>query len=140
MSWFAENADVLKKLNKMNRRELKVKQDFENEGFKTLRNGHPDFLFYKEKDGKIVEITFVEVKRPEQDFLTKEQVMYGKILRTLGADYQVIMPKIRGGKIRNSICLDEEIWEVIDKLRGDIALSTFVNKLLKDALKGRKTK
>jgi metal-responsive CopG/Arc/MetJ family transcriptional regulator len=38
-------------------------------------------------------------------------------------------------KIRKSLSFDEEMWEVIDKLRGDVSRSLFINKLLREVLK-----
>jgi len=121
----------------MNISEEKVKKDFEEKGYKTLRNGHPDFIFYKEEDGKIVEVKFVEVKRCEKDELSESQVKYRNFIKALGMDYELIAPDTddEGMKERVTLCLDPEIIEKIDKERGNMSCSLFVNNILLKVLK-----
>lgn len=71
----------------MNYGELKVKETYEKRGWKVLRRGSPDFvLFKRNKSGKILDVIFVEVKR-EGEKLRQEQLLYKKILKSLGLKY-----------------------------------------------------
>lgn len=42
--------------------EIKTIEEFQNKNYSYLRGGHPDFVFYKEYNGKLIDIKFVEVK------------------------------------------------------------------------------
>ena len=126
----------------MNASEDKVKKDFEDKGYTSLRCGSPDFVFYKENDLGIYEVKFVEVKRNDDEILRKEQAIYKKILEFIGADYELISPNIKNennNKIK-SISFDYDVLKEVDKRRGDVNLSISVNKLLREALKGGKKK
>jgi hypothetical protein len=68
--------------------EKEVLEDFVKKGYQFLRAGHPDFVFYKGNDSNLKDIIFVEVKTPK-DSLSKEQIIYGKILKTLNLDYRI---------------------------------------------------
>lgn len=73
----------------VNRREKEVLEKYENEGWKTVRCGAPDFLFLKTKDGEIEELKFVEVKSPNGE-LRYEQKIWKKVLKNiLDANYEV---------------------------------------------------
>ena len=73
----------------MRESEIEVKNEFEDKGYTTIRDGHPDFVFYKENDGVISDITFVEVKSGSNT-LSKEQERYKRVLKSLGLNYQLI--------------------------------------------------
>lgn len=68
--------------------EKAVRKRYEKEGWKTLRHGAPDFVFYKTKDRKIVDVFFVEVKRWGQK-LKPTQRMFRKILQALRLKYKI---------------------------------------------------
>ena len=83
------------------KREIKVAQDFTNQGYKFLNMGFPDFLFYKELESGKIKGIFVEVKKktPESkkvnpsDFsanLSPEQTEYQRVLKGMGIDVRVI--------------------------------------------------
>lgn len=62
-------------------RELQRKHELEKEGWTVVKNGAPDFLCYKkDKDGKITNVKFDEVKSPN-DKLKIEQHIWRKIMK-----------------------------------------------------------
>lgn len=72
-----------------NRREKEVLEQYEDEGWSTVRCGAPDFLFVKTNNGQIVDFKFVEVKSPNGR-LTYEQEIWWKVLADkLGVKYSV---------------------------------------------------
>jgi len=83
----------------MTRAEEKVLEKFKNKGYKFLRNGHPDFLFYKEINGRIQEAIFIEVKRGN-DGLRKDQLIYRDILLALNVPYILEIIQIPERKIK----------------------------------------
>jgi len=74
----------------MNRRERKVLEKYQSEGWKYLDKGAPDFIFLKvSDDGKdILDAIAVEVKSPRSD-LTYEQAVFRKFLQEHGIRYKV---------------------------------------------------
>lgn len=73
----------------VNAREKQVVDKYEQQGWKTVRCGAPDFLFLKiDNKGNIVDHKFVEVKS-KQNELTYSQEIWKKILKKLGANYKV---------------------------------------------------
>jgi len=72
--------------------ELFVRRCFERKGFKVLRGGAPDYIFYKEGNGKLEDILFVEVKQKERE-LKPNQKRYLEILKELGASVRLIVMK-----------------------------------------------
>lgn len=76
----------------MNKREERVKQRYEADGWKVLRGGAPDFLMLKIDNGKIKEIMFVEVKSSKAE-LTDEQAVYRKALEDIGIGYKLEVEK-----------------------------------------------
>ena len=73
----------------LNRRELEVKQRYEADGWKVLRNGAPDFVCLKlDAEGNISEMMAVEVK-PVNGRLTYEQSVYRKVFEKAGVIYKV---------------------------------------------------
>ncbi len=99
----------------MNDNEKIIKEEFESKGYKTLRKGHPDFVFYKEKDGKIKDIIFVEVKT-NSDKLTTEQLKYSKIIKSLNLNYKIIKKQNEINKI-DPIKISENNKKELDKLK-----------------------
>lgn len=82
---------------KHNPREKEIQEDLMNQGWNVLYKGWPDFLFYKEENGKIVAF-FVEVKRKGKEFsntyatkLSPEQKKMHYVLKKLGLDIKVIL-------------------------------------------------
>jgi hypothetical protein len=69
-----------------NRRELHVKQLAMDRGYEALKAGWPDFLLYRESDGKTV---FLEVKS-KKDKLNPAQVRMRDILKKIGLNWQII--------------------------------------------------
>lgn len=69
--------------------ENEVIKRFEAEGYKFIRSGHPDFLFYKEVDGKIIDVKFVEVKSA-RGILSPNQKTYLSILKALNLNVEVL--------------------------------------------------
>ena len=86
------------KKKKDNSREREVQEDLSSQGWKVLYKGWPDFLCYKEENGKI-EAFFIEVKRkPYKKFFQKtydielspiQQEMH-RVLKKLGFEVKVI--------------------------------------------------
>ena len=72
----------------VNKNELEVVKKYEEQGWKTLRGGAPDFVFLKVNNGEIQDILFVEVKS-RGDWLTYEQDIYRKVLEKLNAKYKI---------------------------------------------------
>ena len=73
----------------VNKNERGIIERYEQEGWKTLRGGAPDFVFLKLGDnGQIIDQVFVEVKSKDAE-LTYEQSVYRKIIQKLGAKYKV---------------------------------------------------
>ena len=73
--------------------EKAVCEEYVKKGYKSLNSGSPDFVFYKEKDGNISDVIFVEVKNGK-DFLSDKQILYSKILKSLGLKYKLIKKNI----------------------------------------------
>lgn len=72
----------------VNQREKQVLEKYENEGWKTVRCGAPDFLFVKVKNGELVDFCFREVKS-ENDQLTYSQRIWELVLEKLGCNYKI---------------------------------------------------
>ena len=72
----------------MNTREKHIKQKYEAEGWKALRNGAPDFIMLKIENGNIADMLAVEVKSPK-DKLRYEQKVYRDILAKAGVRYKM---------------------------------------------------
>jgi hypothetical protein len=76
----------------MNRSELEVAKRYEAAGWRVIRGGAPDFLCICEVSGKIVDAVFVEVKSSRKQELTCEQLIWRKVLQSLGAKFRVETP------------------------------------------------
>lgn len=74
----------------MNENELEAKEKLEEEGWKVLHSGPPDFLCLKTNGGGIESVKFVEVKNKDNGKLRYEQKLWKKALRRIGADYDVM--------------------------------------------------
>ena len=72
----------------VNIREKQVLEQYEKEGWKTVRCGAPDFLFIKIDKDKITDFFFDEVKCPDAS-LSYEQAIWKKVLELLGAKYRI---------------------------------------------------
>lgn len=72
----------------MNSREQEVKKKYEQQGWRVLRSGSPDFVMLKVVDGDIQDMKMVEVKSP-CGRLTYEQGVYKKIAQKAGIPYIV---------------------------------------------------
>lgn len=74
----------------VNENEEKIRREYEEKGFKVLRNGSPDFVAFKynEKTETFSDIIFIEVKAGS-DKLSYEQMVYKKILKSLGLNYKL---------------------------------------------------
>lgn len=71
-----------------NKNEIKVLKELEDDGWKVLNRGAPDFLCIKVDNGNIEDFKFVEVKAGS-DQLTYEQAIYKKVLEALGAQFEI---------------------------------------------------
>lgn len=77
----------------VNKREKKIIDKYELEGWKTIRCGAPDFLFLKTNNGNIIDFIFVEVK-DSQCNLTYTQEIWKKILEeNLEGKYRIEVVK-----------------------------------------------
>ena len=77
----------------MNRREREVKERYESQGWRMLRNGAPDFVALKiDSEGIILDIRGVEVKPPNGK-LTYEQGVYRKVFEKAKISYIVEVEK-----------------------------------------------
>lgn len=65
-----------------------VKQGMQKAGWNTLKRGYPDFLCYKEENGKMI-LCFVEVKTFDSK-LTQDQLKMKSILEKYGLEVKVI--------------------------------------------------
>jgi len=74
----------------MNMNELKIAEKYKKQGYKYIRGGAPDFVFFKVKNNEIDmdSIKFVEVKYGK-DRLSLEQQIYKEILILLGCTYEL---------------------------------------------------
>jgi len=72
----------------VNEREKEVLEDLEDDGWKVIRGGWPDFLALKVNDGKIEDFKAIEVKSPNGK-LTYKQELCREVLEKLGMDYEV---------------------------------------------------
>lgn len=73
----------------MNEREAKIKKKYEEQGWKMLRGGAPDYIALKvNSDGKILTFQGVEVKS-KGSLLTYEQQIYKKIFEMANIPYIV---------------------------------------------------
>jgi len=72
----------------VNKREKEVLENLEDDGWKVVRGGWPDFLALKVDKGKIEDFKAVEVKRPNGK-LTYKQKLCRDVLEKLGMDYKV---------------------------------------------------
>ena len=70
-----------------------LKEKYLKEGYKCIRKGYPDFVFYKEDlEGNTTDVRFVEHKL-NRDILTKEQVIFKKICENLNLNYSIVREK-----------------------------------------------
>jgi hypothetical protein len=76
----------------MNPREHAIKKELEAQGYTVLRRGWPDFLAFKEADGKL-EVKGVEVKVAANDFPSKHQAAMHDVLRRFGLNIEVVISK-----------------------------------------------
>lgn len=74
----------------MNQRELAVKRQLEDNGWRVLRNGAPDFIALRVVADKIIEMKGVEVKS-KRDRLSYEQGIYKEVFRKAGIPFEVII-------------------------------------------------
>ena len=95
----------------MHSSEKEVRDEFVNKGYKFLTRGHPDFIFYKESNGIISDIIFVEVKGGGNN-LSEEQVTYSRIMKSLNLNYIV-----RDNKDKFKTFAQSLTKEVYDDLR-----------------------
>jgi len=72
----------------VNRREKKVAEEYEEDGWTPIRCGAPDWLMIKTNGSDIEEVEFVEVKSPNSS-LRYEQEIWRKTLEKLGANFEV---------------------------------------------------
>lgn len=72
----------------VNEREKQVLEQYEKEGWKTIRCGAPDFLFIKTNGEKIIDCCFVEVKSPRTD-LSYGQFIWKKVIEDHGGCYKI---------------------------------------------------
>ncbi len=102
----------------INKTEGKVKKRYLKEGFKSLRCGYPDFIFYKDINGKISDVEFVEVKTYSNK-LSKEQKICKRILESLGLTYKIIEEPSykKRGKEYTSIALNKTTKNKLRKLQ-----------------------
>ena len=130
--------------------EKKVKNDFEKKGYSMLRNGHPDFVFYKFRDNKFYDIQFVEVKG-KYNVLSEQQQIYRDLLKSLNINYKLIRSTetpILSYKDRQ-IKIKEEIIMALEK-SGRVSTSRMagitgifqpkVKRLLEELVKEKKAK
>jgi len=120
----------------MRKSEKIVKEIYEKNGFRVLSNGCPDFLCYKEKKGKILEVEFVEVKA-DKDRFSQEQIKWGQILKSLGLNYKVVKKDNISPKKSLSITIDKDVLAKLKEERGSVALSAHINNLLKKHLEAK---
>jgi len=74
----------------MNANEESIKKKYEGRGYKAMRGGAPDFVFFKNNNGGISDVIFVEVKnKKNSDKLSEKQEIHKKILENLGAKFRV---------------------------------------------------
>jgi len=71
----------------MRESERKVKKKYEGEGWKCLRKGYPDFLFFRYENGR-PKVRFVEVKSDGHE-LTEEQRKFKELVEEMGHSYEI---------------------------------------------------
>lgn len=71
----------------MNHSEIRAREDLINEGWKVLRNGWPDFLCTRMKEGKM-EFMVCEVKTPN-DKLREEQLFVKRFFEMIDIPYVI---------------------------------------------------
>ncbi len=76
--------------NLMNNSEKQVKQQLEDEGWKVLRGGAPDYIALKVNNGQIDIFKGVEVKSKSAK-LSYEQQLYRMIFQKAGIPYEVVV-------------------------------------------------
>jgi len=72
----------------VNEREKEVLENLEDDGWKVIRGGWPDFLALKVNDRKIEDFKAIEVKRPDGELAYKQELCR-LVLEKLGMDYEV---------------------------------------------------
>lgn len=72
----------------VNETEEQVRLKYEALGYKVLRNGAPDFVIFKHKDGQFSDVKWIEVKTGSNG-LSNEQGVYIKLLKSLGLSAEV---------------------------------------------------
>lgn len=107
----------------MNESEKKVLLDFTKEGYSYLRGGHPDFVFFKKNDNKISDVRFVEVKT-DKGSLSKNQILYGEVLKSLGINIDVIFTSTFSG-YNNEVILPEGIEMICKRCKNRWTYSGF---------------
>lgn len=70
----------------VNRREKEVAERYEDDGWKPVRGGWPDWLMVRVEEGEIYEMKAVEVKSPSGT-LRYEQGVVKQALEAMGIDY-----------------------------------------------------
>jgi len=73
----------------MTKAEEIVRKKYKRQGYFHLKNGFPDFIFYKVRDNQISDVRFVEVKTG-RDMPTENQKKCAQILKSLNITYSLI--------------------------------------------------
>lgn len=113
--------------DRLTKKENQILKTYKGLGYKFLKSGHPDFVFYKEDDKKIYDVIFVEVKS-DTDKLSPSQEKYLEILTSLGVNNKV--EKLKVGQ-NPKIVASEETKERLDNFgdKGD-TYDSILNKLM----------
>jgi len=106
---------------KTTKEEKEFQMKYEKKGYKCIRKGYPDFIFYKEdKKGNILEVRFIEHKK-NNDCLSNEQKIFKRIAEFLNLNYNLfrgVYPINHGSKFNETtIGVSNKTKKKLDKLK-----------------------
>jgi hypothetical protein len=69
-----------------------IKTQYEQQGYTVLHTGAPDFLIFKRnKNNKMMDIGFIEVKKNHCNKMSKEQLLWKEAIRNLNCVFKIEM-------------------------------------------------
>ena len=84
-------------------------------GYSVLRLQTPDFLFYKDNEGVVSDVIFVEVKQPKGK-LSPNQAKFKKVLDSLGISFKI---EYKSNKYSNDFHLFEtSVLDVVERIKN----------------------
>jgi len=105
----------------VNESEKLIREKYEKQGYKSLKNGFPDFVFFREDDqGNVIanSIFFCEVKGMN-DAVRLDQYKYMEILKSLGLNVKLEIVNVINTTTYNNYGESNPIYERIKKMKKE---------------------